>query len=331
MNSKGVTLLWMGLFLLLLLGFGALAVDFAYMYYVKNELQVAADAAALAGAGAIGSTGDTVQTAARAKAAEFAAKNLAGGDPAVANVVTVGLWNGTAYVQGVTPVNAVYVWATKTVGIFFGRVFGFARLTATAEAVAMRPPAPTTALSVCIKTCVINTPTELFFKEQQQPVPDPESTVAWSELSCSKATDLGPNSTIAKLIKGEVPTPNVCGKCIMSNNSHGTVLLKILEDEYNKRKNPVTGLWQVIVPVLNKVPSADACQGSDCKKPPDPTLSACPPGDQTEEPFLVERYAVMNISAVFSPPGKPRISVHSMGCVNCPATELLGRSTVLVR
>ncbi len=60
----------------LILGIGALAVDVGAIYTVQSELQVAADAAALAAAGElIGTDGGPPDAAARAAAADFAARN----------------------------------------------------------------------------------------------------------------------------------------------------------------------------------------------------------------------------------------------------------------
>ena len=53
-NRKGVSAILVAIFLPVLIGFAALAIDVGYMYTTKNELQNIADAAALAGAGELG-------------------------------------------------------------------------------------------------------------------------------------------------------------------------------------------------------------------------------------------------------------------------------------
>ncbi len=86
-NNKGITLIMMALMLALLLALAALAIDIGYMYVVKNELQVAADAASLAGAAlATGEIDNTainpnalLQTSARQAAWRFACRNRAAG------------------------------------------------------------------------------------------------------------------------------------------------------------------------------------------------------------------------------------------------------------
>lgn len=91
-NCKGITLVLMALMLAVLLMLAGLAIDIAYMYYVKNQLQVAADAAALAGAAKLDGCLDNGNTTslcptlphysqidARQEAWKFACKNSAAG------------------------------------------------------------------------------------------------------------------------------------------------------------------------------------------------------------------------------------------------------------
>lgn len=58
-DESGQSLVLVAIMMAVLLGFGALAVDVGYMTYQKSELQNAADAAALAGAGSIPTPGVT--------------------------------------------------------------------------------------------------------------------------------------------------------------------------------------------------------------------------------------------------------------------------------
>ena len=59
-NQAGATAVIVAIVLPMLIGFGALAVDVGYMHVTKNELQNVADAAALAGAGYLGSIYETL-------------------------------------------------------------------------------------------------------------------------------------------------------------------------------------------------------------------------------------------------------------------------------
>ena len=82
LKDRGIIVIWLALFLLfVLLALAGIAIDGSYLYYVKNQLQVAADAAALAGAGAglsgTDTSGNLTQGAARQAAWTFACKNTA--------------------------------------------------------------------------------------------------------------------------------------------------------------------------------------------------------------------------------------------------------------
>ena len=130
-NNRGVSLVLLALSVVVIFGFAALAVDLGHLYNVKDQLQVAADAAALSGAAELGSSSDTTQTAARQAAQRIALKNAAdvaykSGIPTASegqpipvlldanNDIEVGNWNGTAFTAGATPVNAVHVFARRT-------------------------------------------------------------------------------------------------------------------------------------------------------------------------------------------------------------------------
>jgi Flp pilus assembly protein TadG len=139
-NNKGVTLILMALMLAVLIVFASLAIDISYMYFTKNQLQVSADSAALAGAALlhqnVSSSDYLIQSPARNKAIEFASKNTATGQPVQlvtdtssvtaantlsnGNDITVGNWNranSPPYRPGVTPINAIEVKPKKWQGL----------------------------------------------------------------------------------------------------------------------------------------------------------------------------------------------------------------------
>jgi hypothetical protein len=79
-SQRGVTLIWMAFFLLVMIAFIGLGADMARLMATRNQLQGAADAAALAGASAYEtSSGDSnaVIAAVVARATEWALKNKA--------------------------------------------------------------------------------------------------------------------------------------------------------------------------------------------------------------------------------------------------------------
>jgi uncharacterized membrane protein len=129
------------LFVIVILGCGALAVDIGYFYNVKNELQVAADAAALAGAKDLDGTNIPTQTISRNTASFYSGLNSAAGSAVLvsndgtsslspSNDITVGFWDIStgynAFSAGTLTINAVQVRTRRTAdspGGGVGRLF----------------------------------------------------------------------------------------------------------------------------------------------------------------------------------------------------------------
>ena len=145
-NERGVTIVLVAISLVALLGLAALAIDIATLYVAHGEAQRAADAAALAGAKMIASSGytsaptslaaaDICQTggpgapaAANRVAEAVAAQNLIAGQPAsVQNIAC-----------DVTPANPQIAVTIRRIALptFFGRIWGGAANSVTAAAVA---------------------------------------------------------------------------------------------------------------------------------------------------------------------------------------------------
>ena len=94
-NRKGIVFVYVALAFIVMLGFTGLAVDGGHLLLVRGELQNAADAAALAGAGAL--YNDPLDpapdwAAARVKAADFIKKNRSDGVSLVDGAIEVGYW-----------------------------------------------------------------------------------------------------------------------------------------------------------------------------------------------------------------------------------------------
>ena len=135
--------------LAMLIGAAAIAVDLSYLYVERNRLQVAADAAALAGANALPDEAE-----ARSKAIEFAARNMpdtAHGTVLVDQDIEIGAWDTVSrtFTVGATPANAVRV-ATRRDGVngnpvslFFGKVLGINTLDLSASSIAGGTRRPT--------------------------------------------------------------------------------------------------------------------------------------------------------------------------------------------
>lgn len=97
-NRKGIVFVYVALAFTVMLGFLGLAIDGSHLLLVRGELQNAADAAALAGAGAL--YNDPLNSApdwsaARTKAADFIRENKSDGVALVDGKIEVGYWPPT--------------------------------------------------------------------------------------------------------------------------------------------------------------------------------------------------------------------------------------------
>ena len=145
-RRRGVALMFITIMLVVLLGMVAMAVDIGYVVLTRTQLQVAADAAALAGAAYMGQSREAVVAAAR----KFAAYHTAAGKPVelADSDVEFGTWNSGTRVFTPTGIlgNAIRVTARRDAahggspGLFFGRVLGRFQFTSRASAVAVANP-----------------------------------------------------------------------------------------------------------------------------------------------------------------------------------------------
>jgi Flp pilus assembly protein TadG len=145
-DERGTVLVVVAMSTLFLVGLASFAVDVSYYYVLRNQLQIAADSAALSALNALPNA-----TSARAAARDYATKNM----PAAINGtvmtdgdVLVGNWNVTtrSFVNGATPFNAVRVTANRATAngnaapTFFANVLGFSKLDLKAHATAAAIP-----------------------------------------------------------------------------------------------------------------------------------------------------------------------------------------------
>lgn len=149
-SKKGVSLLWMAVTASVLAATGAFAVDLGRLWLARNELQNVADAAALSGASALGSTHNEV----RARARDVACENTAGGQSIQLNATEIEPGNWDADTKTFTPLdmlsatggNAVRVTASRScdsngpIGLCFGRLLGEDDVELTACAIAVGEP-----------------------------------------------------------------------------------------------------------------------------------------------------------------------------------------------
>lgn len=126
-NNRGVMAVIVALLFIVFLGIAALAVDVGYLYMAKNQLQNAADAAALAGARQLGHDLGVITNVSQ-KAKEIAkGNNVAGeylGDDNIQIEIGKWAWIDKTLDTTSSHPNAVRVNATKLINTFFGRFVG---------------------------------------------------------------------------------------------------------------------------------------------------------------------------------------------------------------
>ena len=341
-DRKGFALVYIALMIVVLIGFVSLAVDMGYMYVTKGQLQNAADAGALAGVAKLSDT-----TAARQSAQQFAQENKAAGEAVKVDLngannangdIVIGYWDKSTRTLSTTipfgkVANAVKVVARRTsetgegispdnkqVNTFFGKVIDWGQMSAKSEAIACRPAKPSAPIVLCQNLCSATTfPFKVYFNQTLATNPsgvlDPTYTVGWTEFSAtSKATDLGPNSTIAKLIEDpehEIPL-GLCGQTLWTNNGIGQAV-NILHNAFVSEKDPSTGIWTVLVPIFQYCPAA---------------LSS------TESYTTLVQYAEIGISDVKTPgggSGTSYVEIQSINCQGCATAPFLGDKATLVK
>jgi Flp pilus assembly protein TadG len=381
-NRKGMTLVWGAFFLVLLLMLAGMAIDIGYMYFVKNQLQVAADSAALAGAGLLsGDPTDFSQSGARTEALTFASKNTAAGTPVVladggagnntlsnGNDITVGSWDPTTrtYTAGVYPANAVEVRPRRTadspggsVSVFLGQIFrmigaDWSLMSASARAIAARPPRPSTGLVICEPACTSGIDLSKPFMFNQQST-DPSKTfysISYTQFqpnppvgsaSCLNNPNVcdnglkdtcatADNTTVASYIWQERIAPVSCDPIRWDNGEAGVrfdvkcAFSSSTFDTANKTdaagNTPPAGpvaTWKVIVPVSQDCPSGTNPGGTS------PVLTYM---------AEIEIEDVVNASgnSVITGGGTPAgIKIRSIDCFPCGDWSRLGHIPVLVK
>lgn len=139
-NRKGVFVVLFGILFTVLMAAGAIAIDFSRIWAMRNELQTAADAAALSGAVQLNKPPKNlffdVDTAARG----IASKNLAMGAPTIVDSIVWGQWQDNTtpphFNPGVVPPNAVQAWVSHSTRGLIMQALGITAPTVHANAIA---------------------------------------------------------------------------------------------------------------------------------------------------------------------------------------------------
>jgi Flp pilus assembly protein TadG len=278
--------------LVVIIGFAALAIDIGYFYHTKNQLQGAADSAALAGAALLDGTNSLTQSNAKLEAVKFAGLNMASGspvqlDPTNIDDVAVGSWVANTFTPNAPPINAVRVRARKTTkdaaGFprIFGKIFDTTKQNINAEAIAGRPPRASEYISFCKDICSGPLPRDL----ETGPTVT-MSAFAWTTLDESTSSA----NNLKDLLCGVSPFVDNCGKQIWSTMGGDTSVLRVLESlMYNPDYETITK-------------GTDTSTGFTTWTIMAPYIDPCPPGAQPD-PQTVVGYAVVRIKAICSPGG----------------------------
>lgn len=304
-GERGISLILVTALLFVLFTFFVLAVDLAYIYYVRGQLQNAADAGALAGAGKLlPEVGPDGQGDAKEEARKFAEENFAGGEHVVIqcdpppcenggsntegpdNDITVGFWdevNGT-YSPGDTtkPTNAIKVVARRTegasgrekgrFGLFFGRLLDRDVLAVSTLAIAQKPTAAEVPFAICLDTCSATIPPgglTLYWASATTPTHPPERIIAWSTLQAGQQTSS--SSRVRDFICG-LESVDACGERVATTRGLMSSALKELrcafkDPTYDAENKTIQGGSVVDWTVI--VPVLDRCPPS-AQGDPDP-------------------------------------------------------------
>jgi len=156
-NDRGQVLVFVALIIFFLVGMAALAVDVGFMYSTRHELQRSADAGALAGASAF-TTGDWNDTSMAIDhprgIADFRARDFASRDI----VVQTPLDPAGEVAVSFPRLDHIEVITSRTVNLFFARIFGMQSRLITARAVAKAAVAGPPLSVNCIKPWAIPYP-----------------------------------------------------------------------------------------------------------------------------------------------------------------------------
>src|SRR3990170_136494 len=168
-GESGVAIILLVISLVFFLIFFLIFIDVAYVYYIRGQLQNAADSGALAGAAKLKPGDCTVDQSGAGGAIEeataFALKNTAAGGNVVVDPTDIifGNWdraNNPPFTPCSTSlsVNAIQVNAKKTTnyltgefGLVFGKIFDMAKMPIGASAIATRPGRGEAPLAICLE------------------------------------------------------------------------------------------------------------------------------------------------------------------------------------
>jgi Flp pilus assembly protein TadG len=322
-NERGISAILIAVLMFALIFMVGIVLDLGYMYITKNQLQNAADAGALAGAGVLKGNDATTIGRAKTEARKFAECNKAGDCPLTGGValntstndlgtdndITVGTWIGGTYTPTLTSPNAVQVRVRRTadsplgqVNIFFSKLLGWSQMSAVGQAISGQAPITTSPVAFCINVCnlysgsfnpaSVGATNTFYFAPYPSELTDTGTYgIGWTALDVGGTSP----SRVRPLICGT--DINACNKLVTTTNGSSNTTMRqwrcTFKDptydsahKYYYTSGPKTGqvqYWTTAVPVLE--------------------AAGCPPGAQST-PYRVVKYANVTISEVYASGGQ---------------------------
>jgi Flp pilus assembly protein TadG len=240
------------------LGFTALALDIGHMVSMKNELQRAADAAALSGVRALWPANlvqvntrqtqpNTDQAVGTARAVATSNNNQVNGVPLAGGNVTVqtGTWNFATrtFTPGTGPnAYAVRVVTRSTASMFFAQVLGASFTDLSATSVANMSPDANQGpgcLPIAVSQNFIDPGENLFINF----TPDPNDNAGWFT---DPPTSASAHSFQDYIDNADCP-PLQIGDIINLQNGDDTAVLQDLQSKLDQHG----GIWNVVLPVVD--------------------------------------------------------------------------------
>jgi len=267
-NEKGATAIFVALILTLLLGFAALGIDVNYLYGVRNELQNAADAGALAGASVLFTNDCTITDIDDVviPEAEKVAKANKTGNHVLEDIeitVQIGHWSFTTkkFVADAVPINAVRVQTDRRdTPSFFAKTLGFERFFVSTVAVAwLGYPESFFDQPIALCLAAITDPsTGLLSCDVGKMTNNNNDTGGWSNLSTDNCSGGTNTSEVRDLICEGSPQPVEVGKTMGMLNGMSNVGYTDFFTCWQKLENSSSGTknWNITLPVVE-------CTGPD--------------------------------------------------------------------
>jgi hypothetical protein len=312
-GNRGITLILVAGLLFLFFIFFIVAIDFAYVYYVRGQLQNSADASCLAGAAMVDVNQDPLaldEVTAKQEAKQVASANFAAASPVQLNDedIEFGSWDGInrIFTAGTAPATAIHVKAQRTVadpdgrfGLLFARIADWSEMTIGAKATCT---VPRYKLEVPVVLCagifdgipleengvITGGPSNFYWAPYTKEVDPGVFGIAWTLFDPDIPAPTGA-SDLRKYFCGDHPRSGCLSDPVYSDNGYKTSVARQFRCAFynpnhdSSNKTIVGGMvteWRVVVPVFE--------------------TSGCPPGGDQKNPHKIIGWGWITITEVYA-------------------------------